>query len=58
MVLQDSGRDPKYKSVNRRNRESHVPGHRLVVANEGEEDALAIQDEAPLMDVVVLNCTS
>ncbi|KAF9366071.1 hypothetical protein BGX34_006457 [Mortierella sp. NVP85] len=42
--------NPKYKSVNRRIRESRMLGHKLVVANEGEEDAL-IQDEAPLMMV-------
>lgn len=42
--------DPRYKSVNRRIRESRMLGHKLVVANEGEEEAL-IQDEAPLMIV-------
>ncbi|KAF9916549.1 hypothetical protein BX616_003470 [Lobosporangium transversale] len=40
--------NPKYKSVNRKIRESRMLGHKLVVANEGEEDAL-IHDEAPLM---------
>ncbi|GJJ70865.1 inositol-hexakisphosphate/diphosphoinositol-pentakisphosphate 1-kinase [Entomortierella parvispora] len=43
--------NPKYKSVNRRIRESRMLGHKLVVANEGEEDALVVQDEAPLMVV-------
>lgn len=43
--------NPKYKSVNRRIRESRMLGHKLVVANEGEEDALMVQDEAPLMVV-------
>ncbi|KAI7819141.1 histidine phosphatase superfamily-domain-containing protein [Gamsiella multidivaricata] len=43
-------RNPKYKSVNRRIRESRMLGHKLVVANEGEEEAL-IHDEAPLMVV-------
>ncbi|KAF9390656.1 hypothetical protein BGX21_011426 [Mortierella sp. AD011] len=42
--------DPKYKSVNRRIRESRALGHKLVLANEGEEDAL-IKDEEPLMVV-------
>ncbi|KAF9423492.1 hypothetical protein BGZ94_008253 [Podila epigama] len=42
--------DPRYKDVNRRIRESRMLGHKLVVANEGEEEAL-IQDEAPLMVV-------
>jgi len=40
--------NPKYKSVNRLIRESRMLGHKLVVANEGEEDAF-IHDEAPLM---------
>ncbi|KAG0365840.1 hypothetical protein BGZ54_006149 [Gamsiella multidivaricata] len=39
---------PKYRSVNRRIRESRMLGHKLVV-NESEEDA--IEDEAPLMIV-------
>jgi hypothetical protein len=43
--------DPKYKSVNRRIRESRMLGHRLVVANEGEEDALIQGEEAPLVVV-------
>ncbi|KAI8603679.1 cortical actin cytoskeleton protein asp1 [Dissophora ornata] len=42
--------NPKYKCVNRKIRESRMLGHRLVVANEGEEEAL-IQDEEPLMVV-------
>ncbi|KAF9115363.1 hypothetical protein BGX27_008132 [Mortierella sp. AM989] len=42
--------DPKYKSVNRRIRESRALGHKLVLANEGEEEAL-IKDEEPLMMV-------
>lgn len=42
--------NPKYKSVNRRIRESRMLGHKLVVANEGEEEAL-IHDEVPLMVV-------
>ncbi|KAG0255353.1 hypothetical protein BG011_005186 [Mortierella polycephala] len=42
--------DPKYMSVNRKIRESRMLGHKLVVANEGEEDDM-IQDEAPLMVV-------
>ncbi|KAG0339568.1 hypothetical protein BG004_006764 [Podila humilis] len=43
--------DPRYKSVNRRIRESRMLGHKLVVANEGEEEAIMIHDEAPLMVV-------
>ncbi|KAF9203821.1 hypothetical protein BGZ49_006001 [Haplosporangium sp. Z 27] len=42
--------DPKYKSVNRRIRESRALGHKLVLANEGEEEAL-IKDEEPMMVV-------
>ncbi|KAF9424618.1 hypothetical protein BGZ94_008025 [Podila epigama] len=42
------GEDPKYRSVNRRIRESRMLGHKLVVA-EGEEDI--IEDDAPLMIV-------
>lgn len=42
--------DPKYRSVNRRIRESRMLGHKLVVATEGEEEDL-IEDEAPLMIV-------
>ncbi|KAG0038846.1 hypothetical protein BGZ82_010642 [Podila clonocystis] len=42
--------DPKYRSVNRRIRESRMLGHKLVVAAEGEEEDL-IEDEAPLMIV-------
>ncbi|KAF9917064.1 hypothetical protein BX616_002043 [Lobosporangium transversale] len=38
--------NPKYRSVNRRIRESRMLGHRLVV-NESEEDT--IEDETPLM---------
>ncbi|KAF9429332.1 hypothetical protein BGZ76_001449 [Entomortierella beljakovae] len=40
--------NPKYKSVNRRIRESRMLGHKLVV-NESEEDV--IEDDAPLMIV-------
>ncbi|KAG9072690.1 hypothetical protein KI688_000464 [Linnemannia hyalina] len=41
--------NPKYRSVNRRIRESRMLGHRLVVAeNENEEEDM-IEDEAPLM---------
>lgn len=40
--------DPKYRSVNRRIRESRMLGHKLVVAAENEEEDL-IEDEAPLM---------
>lgn len=43
--------NPKYKSVNRRIRESRMLGHKLVVANEGEEEEALIHDEAPLMVV-------
>ncbi|KAG9072736.1 hypothetical protein KI688_000512 [Linnemannia hyalina] len=44
--------NPKYKSVNRRIRESRMLGHKLVVANEGEEEVAIIHDEeAPLMAV-------
>ncbi|KAG0377040.1 hypothetical protein BGX24_006802, partial [Mortierella sp. AD032] len=39
--------NPKYRSVNRRIRESRMLGHRLVVAENEEEDM--IEDEAPLM---------
>jgi hypothetical protein len=41
--------NPKYRSVNRRIRESRMLGHRLVVAENEEEDM--IEDEAPLMIV-------
>ncbi|KAF9188009.1 hypothetical protein BGZ50_001635 [Haplosporangium sp. Z 11] len=41
--------NPKYKSVNRRIRESRMLGHKLVVADNEEEDL--IEDEAPLMIV-------
>ncbi|KAG0332224.1 hypothetical protein BG004_001333 [Podila humilis] len=41
--------NPKYRSVNRRIRESRMLGHKLVVA-EGEEEDLIV-DEAPLMIV-------
>ncbi|KAF9081604.1 hypothetical protein BGX23_000696 [Mortierella sp. AD031] len=41
--------NPKYRSVNRRIRESRMLGHKLVVAeNENEEEDM-IEDEAPLM---------
>ncbi|KFH64551.1 hypothetical protein MVEG_09284 [Podila verticillata NRRL 6337] len=40
--------NPKYRSVNRRIRESRMLGHKLVVAAENEEEDL-IEDEAPLM---------
>ncbi|KAI1313870.1 hypothetical protein EDD11_002441 [Mortierella claussenii] len=44
--------NPKYKCVNRKIRESRMLGHKLVVANEGEEEeALVLQDEQPLMVV-------
>lgn len=44
--------NPKYKSVNRRIRESRMLGHKLVVAKEGEEEVAFIHDEeAPLMVV-------
>lgn len=43
--------NPKYKSVNRRIRESRMLGHKLVVANEGEEEDALIHDEVPLMMV-------
>lgn len=43
--------NPKYKSVNRRIRESRMLGHKLVVANEGEEEALIHDEEIPLMVV-------
>jgi len=43
--------NPKYKSVNRRIRESRMLGHKLVVANEGEEEAFIHDEEAPLMVV-------
>lgn len=43
--------NPRYKSVNRKIRESRMLGHKLVVANENEEEAIMIQDEAPLMIV-------
>ncbi|KAF9570354.1 hypothetical protein EC968_001968 [Mortierella alpina] len=43
--------NPRYKSVNRKIRESRMLGHKLVVANENEEEAIMIQDEAPLMVV-------
>ncbi|KAF9429404.1 hypothetical protein BGZ76_001338 [Entomortierella beljakovae] len=42
--------NPKYKSVNRRIRESRALGHKLVLANEGEEEAL-IKGGEPLMVV-------
>ncbi|KAG0210358.1 hypothetical protein BGX28_009410 [Mortierella sp. GBA30] len=41
--------NPKYRSVNRRIRESRMLGHKLVVAENEEEDI--IEDEAPLMIV-------
>ncbi|KAG0298998.1 hypothetical protein BGZ98_010365 [Dissophora globulifera] len=41
--------NPKYKSVNRRIRETRMLGHKLVVANEGEEEALIHDEEVPLM---------
>ncbi|CAO3573219.1 unnamed protein product [Mortierella alpina] len=41
--------NPKYRSVNRRIRESRMLGHKLVVADNEEEDV--IEDEAPLMIV-------
>ncbi|KAG0232973.1 hypothetical protein BGW42_007786 [Actinomortierella wolfii] len=42
--------DPKYRSVNRRIRETRMLGHRLVVA-EGEEEEAAIVEDQPLMIV-------
>lgn len=43
--------DPKYRSVNRRIRESRMLGHKLVVAENEEDEKQAIEDEAPLMIV-------
>ncbi|KAF9925238.1 hypothetical protein FBU30_004956 [Linnemannia zychae] len=42
--------NPKY-NVNRRIRESRMLGHKLVVAKEGEEEAIINDEEAPLMIV-------
>ncbi|KAF9164507.1 hypothetical protein DFQ26_001359 [Actinomortierella ambigua] len=42
--------NPKYRSVNRRIRETRMLGHRLVVA-EGEEEEVAIVEDQPLMIV-------
>jgi len=43
--------NPKYRSVNRRIRESRMLGHRLVVAENEEDEKHAIVDGEPLMIV-------